>query len=60
MITSNSMANRTNTADKIRSQTVRLPGAGVRRRDTLDPVPGGSSIRKVDTNEKSRTPTGDA
>jgi hypothetical protein len=59
MITSNSITNRANTADKIRSQTVRLPGSGVRRRETLDPVPGGMSIRKVDTNEKSKTPTGD-
>lgn len=52
-------SNRTNTADKIRSQTVRLPGSGVRRRETLDPVPGNVSIRKVDNNEKTRTPTGD-
>jgi len=59
MITSNSIASRTNTADKIRSQTVRLPGSGVRRRETLDPVPGGMSIRKFDTNEKPKTPTGD-
>jgi len=59
MLTSNSITSRTNTADKIRSQTVRLPGSGVRRRETLDPVPGGMSIRKVDTNEKSKTPTGD-
>jgi MAP/microtubule affinity-regulating kinase len=53
-------SNRTNTADKIRSQTVRLPGSGVRRRETIDPVPGGASMRKVDTSEKSKTPTGDA
>jgi len=51
---------RTNTVDKIRSQTVRLPGSGVRRRETIDPVPGGASMRKVDTSEKSKTPTGDA
>jgi hypothetical protein len=61
MITSNSITARTSTADKIRSQTVRVPGGGVRRRETLDPVPSsGMSIRKVDTNEKPKTPTGDA
>lgn len=60
MITSNSITARANTADKIRSQTVRLPGSGVRRRETLDPVPGGGmSMRKVENNEKSKTPTGD-
>ena len=59
MITSNSVTSRANTADKIRSQTVRLPGSGVRRRETLDPVPGGMSIRKIDPNDKSRTPTGE-
>ncbi len=59
MITSSSVTGRASTADKVRSQTVRLPGPGVRRRETLDPVPGGMSIRKVDTNEKSKTPTGD-
>ena len=59
MIASNSITSRTNTNDKIRSQTVRLPGSGVRRRETIDPVPGGMSIRKVDANEKPKTPTGD-
>ncbi len=48
---------RATTADKIRSQTVRLPGPGVRRRETIDPV---SSIRKADPNEKPKTPTGEA
>lgn len=58
----NSLTNRTNTSDKGRSQTVRLPATGVRRRETLDPVPGGMSIRKVDNNsasDKPKTPTGD-
>ncbi|CAF0793681.1 unnamed protein product [Rotaria sp. Silwood1] len=59
MMTSNSITNRTNTVDKIRSQTVRLPGTGVRRRETLDPVPSGISARKSDSNEKPKTPTGD-
>ncbi|CAF0911570.1 unnamed protein product [Rotaria sordida] len=59
MIAPNSMTTRTNTIDKIRSQTVRLPATGVRRRETLDPVPGVTSARKVDNNEKPKTPTGD-
>ncbi|CAF0992093.1 unnamed protein product [Adineta steineri] len=59
MIASNSVSNRTNAVDKLRSQTVRLPGAGVRRRETIDPVPGGASMRKVDMAEKCKTPTGD-
>ncbi|CAF4410655.1 unnamed protein product [Rotaria socialis] len=59
MIASNSITNRTNTVDKIRSQTVRLPGSGVRRRETLDPVPGGMANRKVDPMDKPKTPTGD-
>jgi hypothetical protein len=59
MLASNSVTNRSSTTEKIRSQTVRLPGSGVRRRDTLEPVPGGASMRKMDPNEKSRTPTGD-
>jgi hypothetical protein len=53
-------SSRTNAADKMRSQTVRLPGPGVRRRDTLDPVPGATSMRRNDMNEKSKTPTGEA
>ncbi|CAF4361976.1 unnamed protein product, partial [Rotaria magnacalcarata] len=59
MITSNSITNRTNTVEKIRSQTVRLPGSGVRRRETLDPVPSGMANRKVDTGDKPKTPIGD-
>ncbi len=59
-VSSMTTSSRTSTADKIRSQTVRLPGPGVRRRETLDPVPGVPSIRKVDLNEKSKTPTGEA
>lgn len=58
-IASNSMTNRTTTIDKIRSQTVRVSGSGVRRRETLDPVPSSMSNRKTDTNEKPKTPTGD-
>ena len=60
-VPSNSSTNRTNNTEKLRSQTVRLPATGVRRRETLDPVPGGMSMRKVDNNnsEKPKTPTGD-
>ncbi|CAF1066745.1 unnamed protein product [Adineta ricciae] len=60
MIASHSVSNRTNAVEKLRSQTVRLPGTGVRRRETIDPVPGGASMRKVDTSDKCKTPTGDA
>lgn len=58
MITSN----RPNTTDKVRPQTVRVSGTGVRRRETLDPVPGGGiNKRSVDiNNDKPKTPTGDA
>jgi len=51
MIASQSSATpRTNVVDKPRSQTVRLPGTGVRRRETIDPVPGGGPMRKIDPN----------
>ena len=47
---STSVNTRTNPVDKPRAQTVRLPGTGVRRRETIDPVPGG--MRKVDEKNK--------
>lgn len=43
----------TNPTDKPRSQTVRLPGgAGVRRRETIDPVQGGAGMRKTEDKTK--------
>ncbi|CAF3903047.1 unnamed protein product [Didymodactylos carnosus] len=37
------------TAEKGRSQTVRLPGSGVKRRETIDPVAtGGSGLKKTE------------
>ena len=53
-------SNRSSVTEKIRAQTVRLPGAGVRRRETIDPVPGGMVSRKFDSTDKSKTPTGEA
>lgn len=54
-------SNRSSVTEKIRAQTVRIPGAGgVRRRETIDPVPGGMASRKFDTTDKSKTPTGEA
>lgn len=52
-------SNRSSVTEKVRAQTVRLPGAGVRRRETIDPVPGNMSGRKMDHNEKLKTPTGE-
>lgn len=52
-------SNRSSVTEKIRAQTVRLPGAGVRRRETIDPVPGGMASRKFDSTDKSKTPTGE-
>jgi hypothetical protein len=54
--------NRMNIADKPRSQTVRVSGTGVRRRETIDPVPGGSgsgAMRRLDSNEKSKVNPGE-
>lgn len=58
---SNVITNRTNTAnDKFRAQTVRLPNAAVRRRDTLEPVPHGSGLMKKNdsTNNNDKTKPG--
>lgn len=60
MIQSNTASSRSNPAEKARSQTVRLPGSGVRRRETLDPVPSSMAAKKLDTSDKPKTPTGDA
>ncbi|CAF2879593.1 unnamed protein product [Rotaria sp. Silwood2] len=57
---SNIISNRTNiTTDKSRAQTVRLPNAAVRRRDTLESVPNDSgSIKKAEpinnNNDKTK------
>lgn len=50
----NTTINRPHVTEKGRSNTVRVPGSGVRRRETIDPVPGGGPMRKMDNHDKSR------
>lgn len=62
MIASTSASSRTNAVDKLRSQTVRLPASGVRRRETMDPVPGGGGaggMRKMDHSDRSKATAGE-
>lgn len=54
-IASATTQNRTNPTEKGRSYTVRVPATGVRRRETIDPVPGGGPMRKVDNHDKTKT-----